>query len=108
MTSDLFRTTSTTSRGDMVVQVKVKARDKDTNPTKQVMDITPTSQAVDSIQIRQAADSTTTQIRENIKLITANQNLQEIIVSNMGWKISIQLLAHKVSPIHCEFINLNI
>ena len=65
----------------MVVQVKVKARDKDTNPTKQVMDITPTSQAVDSIQIRQAADSTTTQIRENIKLITANQNLQEIICS---------------------------
>ena len=77
MTSDLFRTTSTTSRGDMVVKV----RDKDTNPTKQVMDITPTSQAVDSIQIRQAADSTTTQIRENIKLITANQNLQEIICS---------------------------
>ena len=81
VTSDLFRTTSTTSRGDMVVQVKVKARDKDTNPIKHVMDITPTSQVMDNIQISQAVDSTTTQIRENIKLITANQNLQEIIVS---------------------------
>ena len=79
VTSDLFRTTSTTSRGDMVVQVK--ARDKDTNPIKHVMDITPTSQVMDNIQISQAVDSTTTQIRENIKLITANQNLQEIICS---------------------------
>ena len=66
----------------MVVQVKAKARGKDMNPTKQVVVITTTSQMVVITTTKQVVDSTTTQIRENVKMITTNQNHQEIIVSS--------------------------